>query len=400
MAYHRLLVLTNRAPIASYLFEEVRARGHEMIVIMTGSPQQQPVLHPSAGYLPDIDTEAVLSLALRWGVTAAIYASTTSRVASLRATAQLRQELSASGIRMVAHPSEVLDVTLDKWRCRQLLEGQGVGVPPGALAGCLADISCEAKAIGYPVVLKLLDRSGGVGTHVVQDDSSLARLLGGTEGVLPDEPYLVEKALEGLEYSVEVLISDRGVMPLAVINKGRTDLHSPHPMGRPRVAPWTGDDGAQVLSTAVTAARAVGGCGVLEFDIIVSDRGPSVLEINPRLGGVSFMGIYLGGYTSLDGLLEMALGDWQPLPAGDWRERPVVAEVPVASELTPDILRRLRSHPAVRVAAPRSLLNSSGNLTLSAPDPVLLLSALDEIATLGVSFVEEDDLRLRVRALR
>jgi carbamoylphosphate synthase large subunit len=397
MSHHRILIITNRAPIATYFAEEVRASEHELVLIMTMSPLQQPSLHDADTYLPDIDLETLVELSGRWGITAAIYASTTSRVPALRAAAQLREKLASSGMKMVAHPVEILDLTLNKWRCQQFLKDRGVSVPDGLLVEDVSKFHDAAKIIGYPIVMKLLDRSGGMGLHVIQNEAALAEVVR-SDSLHAGKPYLVEKLIEGTEYSIEVLISERGAMPLTVVNKGITGVESTHPMSRPRVAPWTGPEASQVVKTAVAAALAIGGYGVLEFDIVVSTKAV-VLEVNPRLGGITFMGLYSGGYTTLDGLLEMAIGDWHPLPESAHTHNAFVAEIPVESELTSELLRRLRAHPAVRVAARRPLSNSNGNVTISGTNPAALLSAVQSVAALGVRFVSSDELTARIKQM-
>lgn len=400
MDSQRIMLLTNRAAIASYIFDEARIRGHEMVVFMTASPSQQPSLNPRDPYAPDVDVEALSSLCRRWGVSTGIYASTASRTEALQAAARLRQVLARDGIKMVAHPPEVLDVTLDKWRSRCFLRERGIAVPRSAYAEGPSDVERAVAVVGgCPAVIKLLNRSGGVGVHIVRDEGELARLAAGGGRELLEEPYLVEEFLEGTEYSVEVLVGGGRAVPHAVVNKGRTGPDSRHPMERARLAPWEGPEADAVRSVAVAAARVIGGEGVLEFDIVVSSSVPSVLEVNPRLGGITFMGLAVGGATTLGGLLEMALGTWEPAEAKA-PDAGVVAELPLTTELSIGVMRRLKQHPAVRVVAPRRLQHSSGNVTLAAASPELLGRALEELVSLGIEFVGDADLRLLLKEMR
>jgi len=143
--------------------------------------------------------------------------------------------------------------------------------------------------MALPVVVKPVDGSGSFGVSLgatLWDTTKAAKRLGALtvneRGLPMSTDFLVERFVEGAEYSVEVF-GGRAV--------GTTAKH----LGDPPSFVETGHDfpatlppqtNEALVDTALAAVRAIGVTwGPTHVEIRLSRDGPRVIEVNPRLAG-------------------------------------------------------------------------------------------------------------------
>lgn len=147
--------------------------------------------------------------------------------------------------------------------------------------------------VGYPCVVKPVDDSGSVGVRICRGREEYRWALQflqtrgfNIRGYRPEKRWLVEEYVEGVEYSAEVLWVDGGWKILGVTKKMVTN--PPYCVELGHVFPaWPGDVEQSFLEEKVLswmrAAKMKWGAAHVEFKL--TEDGPVLIEINPRLGG-------------------------------------------------------------------------------------------------------------------
>jgi ribosomal protein S6--L-glutamate ligase len=172
----------------------------------------------------------------------------------------------------------------DKLRCLQLLARKGIGLPVTGFAhstqytGDLIDL-----VGGAPLVVKLLEGTQGVGVVLTETKKAAQSVIEAFRGL--DAHFLVQEFVReagGCDIRC-LIVGDRVVA--SIMRRGkegefRSNLHRGGTAERIRITP-------EERSTAVRAARIMG-LNVAGVDILRSNHGPVVMEVNstPGLQGV------------------------------------------------------------------------------------------------------------------
>lgn len=172
----------------------------------------------------------------------------------------------------------------DKLRSLQLLARKGIGLPVTGLAHSPDDIQHVISMVGgVPLVIKLIEGTQGIGVVLAETpqaaESVIDAFLGLKANILVQE-YIGEARGTDIRCLV---IGDKVVAAMerrAREGEFRSNLHRG---GTGTVAKLTPEE----RSTAVRAARVIG-LNVAGIDILRSNHGPVVLEVNssPGLEGI------------------------------------------------------------------------------------------------------------------
>lgn len=172
----------------------------------------------------------------------------------------------------------------DKLRSLQLLSRQGIGMPITGFANKPGDIPDLINMVGgAPLVIKLLEGTQGIGVVLAETkkaaESVIEAFLGLKENILVQE-YIKESGGSDIRCFV---VGDKVVA--AMKRQGpegdfRSNLHLGGTAEMIKI-------NAQERKTAVAAVKAMG-LSVAGVDILRSQRGPLVLEVNssPGLEGI------------------------------------------------------------------------------------------------------------------
>ena len=198
------------------------------------------------------------------------------------ATAVLRQfELMGS---YTPNPSDAILRARDKLRAHQLLAAQGIGLPSTAFGDNPDDTDDLLSLLGPPPhVIKLNEGTQGAGvmlTEKVSASRAVVETLRGLYASFVVQEFVAEAGGADLRCFV---VGDRVVAAMrrqAAEGEFRSNLHRG---GEASPA----EASAEEQAVAVRSARALG-LGVAGVDLIRSQRGPLVLEVNstPGLEGV------------------------------------------------------------------------------------------------------------------
>lgn len=252
------------------LKEAALDRGHEVAVIdylrcyMDITARRPKVLYKGEEVRPD-------AIIPRIGATYTFYG-----------TAVVRQFEMADVFTL--NSSEAISRSRDKLRSLQLLSRAGVGLPTTSFAHSTQDINGLLEVVGgTPVVVKLLEGTQGIGVVLAETKKAAESVIGAFRQL--DANILVQDFIrEARGADVRAFVVG-GKVVAAMKRQGapgefRSNLHRG---GEAVVIRLT----AKERATAIRAAKTMG-LNVAGVDMLQSDEGPMVLEVNssPGLEGI------------------------------------------------------------------------------------------------------------------
>ncbi|HEX6967241.1 MAG TPA: ATP-grasp domain-containing protein [Micromonosporaceae bacterium] len=272
--------------------QTVRARGMRPVVL-TDRPDRYPFLAADAVETIVCDTadpEAVYEACARLARTrstdgqaglAGIWSSSEYFVATAAGTAHR--------LGLPAPDAAAIERCRHKDRQRQLLAAAGIPTPRWAVATTADQARAAARRIGFPVVVKPTTGSGSLGVRLCPDAATVERwaavLLAATvneRGLPVPRRVLVEEYASGPEFSVETFADTTIEVVRKHVGEPPHFVEIGHDVPA-RVAPPTRD---RLCAAARRAVAALGvDWGAAHTELRLTERGPLVIEVNPRLAG-------------------------------------------------------------------------------------------------------------------
>ncbi|MEZ5560847.1 MAG: 30S ribosomal protein S6--L-glutamate ligase [Pseudomonadales bacterium] len=253
------------------LVEAARSRGHEALVVDTlrcymNMATARPSIHYRGEELHDVD--AVIP---RIGASITFYGSAVVRQFEMMGVYSVNESVAISRSR-------------DKLRSMQLLARRDIGMPVTAFARSPDDIPDLIEMVGgAPLVIKLLEGTQGVGVVLAETRKAAESVIEAFLGIDVDimvQEFIAES--RGTDVRCFV-VGDKVVAAMQRTGKPgefRSNLHRGGTATLTKISPAE-------RRTAVGAARAMG-LNVAGVDLIRSNHGPLVLEVNssPGLEGI------------------------------------------------------------------------------------------------------------------
>jgi len=200
-----------------------------------------------------------------------------------------RQELEASGARVVVVSQEAATTAADKWLTYQFFRQLDVPTPGSWLPDQIHNADLE-----YPAFIKPRFGSAGKQTFKIRSEQELAFFL----DYVPDP--VVQEYLPGREITNDVICDFEGNV-LAVVSRQRIEVR----WGE--VAKGKTIYDPEIIHHCVTIARGLKAIGPITVQCMLRDGRPYFTEINPRFGGGVPLGI-AAGVRSPHWLLALAAG--------------------------------------------------------------------------------------------
>jgi ribosomal protein S6--L-glutamate ligase len=180
--------------------------------------------------------------------------------------------------------SQAVARSRDKLRCLQLLSRHDIGLPPTVYTRQADHVpDCIEKVEGPPVVVKLLQGTQGIGVVLAETAMAASSVIEAFHGL--EQNILIQKFIKEAKGSdIRALVVGRKVVAAmkrqAVAGEFRSNIHRGGKAKKVRLSP-------EYRRTALAAARVLG-LKVAGVDLIESDEGPMVMEVNssPGLEGV------------------------------------------------------------------------------------------------------------------
>ncbi len=253
------------------LIEACQERGHEPIVLdvlrcYMDIESSKPDVHYKGEEVPDVD--AVIP---RIGASVTFYGTAVLRQFEMMGAFPLNESVAVVRSR-------------DKLRSLQLLSRKGVGLPKTGYASDPDDIGDLIKMVGgAPLVIKLLEGTQGIGVVLAETkkaaESVLEAFMGLKANIMVQE-YIKEAGGADIRC---LIVGDKVVAAMkrqAPQGEFRSNLHRGGSASIVKITP-------RERETAAKAARIMG-LNVAGVDILRSERGPLVMEVNssPGLEGI------------------------------------------------------------------------------------------------------------------
>jgi len=269
----KIAILSRNAKLYSTrrLVEAARDRGHECVVLDSlrcymNIASHRPSIHYKGETISGVD--AVIP---RIGASVTFYGTAVLRQFEMMGVYPLNESVAVSRSR-------------DKLRSLQLLARKGIGLPVTCFAHSPDDIEDMMKMVGgAPSVIKLLEGTQGLGVVLAETEKAAESVIEAFMGLKAN--ILIQEFIKeagGADIRCFV-IGERVVAAMKRQGKEgefRSNLHRGGSASLVRLTP-------EERSTAVRAAKIMGlnVCGV---DILRSNHGPVVMEVNssPGLEGI------------------------------------------------------------------------------------------------------------------
>ena len=177
----------------------------------------------------------------------------------------------------------------DKYLQRRRLERAGVAMPAFRCATSIKSVIPVAQELGLPVIVKPVSGSGSAGVKLCStlDEVSAhaAQLLNrryNERGVPVARRILIEAVASGPEYSVETF----GLQVVGITQKHLGSLPTFVEIGHDFPAQLSPASRRVIESIAQQSLVALGlGWGPAHIELRLTERGPQIIEVNPRLAG-------------------------------------------------------------------------------------------------------------------
>ncbi len=269
----RIAILSRNPDLYSTqrLIEASRERGHETLILdhlkcYVGIEAGNPTVYYKGHTVNGIDA-----------VIPRIGASVTFYGAAIVRQFEMMKVFSAT-------KSQAILRSRDKLRALQVLSKAGIGVPKTAFASQTCDVDNLISHVGgAPVIIKLLEGTQGIGVVLAESKQAAKSVIEAFYGLKAD--ILIQEYIkEAAGADIRAFVLDNKVVG-AIRRQGkegefRSNLHRG---GEGEVIKLSQDEKA----TALKAAKALG-LSIAGVDMLRSNRGPLILEVNssPGLQGI------------------------------------------------------------------------------------------------------------------
>jgi ribosomal protein S6--L-glutamate ligase len=219
--------------------------------------------------------------------------------------------------------SQAIARSRDKLRCLQVLSRHDIGLPPTVYTRQADHItSCIECVDGPPVVVKLLQGTQGIGVVLAETTQAASSVIEAFHGL--EQEILIQKFIkEAKGADIRALVVGKKVAAAmkrtAVAGEFRSNLHRGGKATKVRLKP-------EYRKTALQAARVLG-LRVAGVDMIESDEGPMVMEVNssPGLEGIQ----KTTGIDVAEDIIELIERELTPSTQGQEPARPRRKKTPL-----------------------------------------------------------------------
>ena len=277
----------------------------------------------------------------------------------------------------------------DKLRSIQILSRHSIGIPRTMFVRDRKDVPSAIKAVGgAPVVIKLLEGTQGIGVILAPDNKvaeAVVETLQSTKQNVLIQQFIAESRGKDVR---ALVVGDRVVAAMRRVAQGDEFRSNVHRGGRTELV----DLDEEYERVAVQAAQIMG-LRVAGVDMLESDHGPLVMEVNssPGLEGIE-------GATGLDiaGAIVDYIASQVDFPELDVRQRLTVstgygvAELVVregspmvGKSITETDLRERDISVLTLNRGTKVIPNPRGNRVLEAEDRLLCFGRRDEMRDLA-----------------
>jgi D-alanine-D-alanine ligase-like ATP-grasp enzyme len=188
----------------------------------------------------------------------------------------------------------------DKPAMKDVLRGAGIPCAQSTGAATTDEVRAFAASVGYPLVIKPPDGAGASGTHRVDDDTDLERVIAAS-GLAHGATVAVEEFIEGHEGFFDTITIDGEVVHEfishyypTVLEAMRTRWISPQFIATNRVDSAPAYDEVKEMGRRVVSALGIG-TSATHMEWFAGPKGLKFSEIGCRPPGVRAWDLYAAG---------------------------------------------------------------------------------------------------------
>jgi carbamoylphosphate synthase large subunit len=225
-------------------------------------------------------------------------------------------------IPVIAHPLSTTSMLCNKWETNQTLRSLGYEVPNSVLVhgdlinkrgieyrSYIDSLLCKLNELTFPVVTKPLWDSMSSGVNIFYSINEIRSWL---EVSPPSYDIMVEEFIDGQLFGIEVVGMDNRYITQPLIRIYNGDKEKLTPFDHSRYGP---EEDLQIFSGELESmlkkiASELRITGSVEFDLIFKNGTFYIIEINPRVSGLTNLSSAISGFNTYELLLSMALGQW------------------------------------------------------------------------------------------
>ena len=174
----------------------------------------------------------------------------------------------------------------DKGEMIKTFEANGVEHPWYFILKSPEELERIMERISFPCISKPTDNSGSRGVMLIHNEEALRDAVAYSSQNGRSGGVIIEEFLQGKEVSVEVMVLDGAPTVLNVTDKLTTG--APHfvEMGHSQPSRLPEKDLEAIRDLACRAALSVGiGSGPAHVEIMLTEKGPRMIELGARMGG-------------------------------------------------------------------------------------------------------------------
>ena len=291
----RKVLVANRGEIARRVQRTLRAMGIRSVAVFSDADERAPYVREADEAVrigPPPSRESYLAIDRILDAAAATGADAVHPgYGFLAENAEFAERSEAAGLVFIGPPPAAIRAMGSKIEAKRIMAAAGVPVIPGVSGAGLSDeaLAGEARALGFPLLIKASAGGGGKGMRVVQGGADVAQALAAAHrealAAFGDDTLLVERYIERPRH-VEIQVFGDTHGTIVHLFERECSIQRRYQKVLEEV-PSPGVDAAlraRMGAAAVTAARTVGyvGAGTVEF-VLAPDGEFYFLEVNTRL---------------------------------------------------------------------------------------------------------------------
>lgn len=292
----------------------LKAAGHEVTVILDeGLSRLNPPLEADCVIPIFSFKEAQQAILKACADTDAAYVIAPETGGTLQSLVEFIEQ---NGVPLLNCRSTAIKAVSDKAHLYEILKANKLKTPKTVRVNVAQYVKEAIMAkFEFPVVFKPVDGVGCSGLSIVNNESQVEGAIEKIDAELASEAFMVQEYVEGEAVSVSLLCTGSKCMPVS-LNKQNVTLSTPE-----EASCYVGGCvpfDHKMKQKAFAIAEKVVGCfsglkGYLGVDLILTEKGPVVVDVNPRLT-TSFIGLSrVAGFNFADAIAKAALKNELPI---------------------------------------------------------------------------------------
>lgn len=204
-----------------------------------------------------------------------------------------KNKFTEDNITLLVSDRSVLEICYDKLKMNKFLGDSGFSVPK--TYNNLEDFKIDLgkKILTFPVFVKPVYGSGSVDSRVVVNYEQLVAFF--------KPKMIIQEYLNGEEFGVDTFVDSNG-KPIRIVVKRKLSMRS----GETDKAITVEHECIQ--NTVKVLAEKLKPFGPLDTDIIETNRGVYVIDLNPRFGG-GYPATHMAGVNFIDLIIKIIMND-------------------------------------------------------------------------------------------